>query len=141
MVWHPYFTFTDGVAPPPPPPVGPTIAPSGGYPSEYHPYLRRPRYRRIEKVYEDLALATQQIVDSVANRQVQVLETDQQKIFEELERELELKGIEWESRYLEALNAKREFLIDQEIGRLLRKKLKDEEELVVILTLMAASLI
>jgi hypothetical protein len=66
-----------------------------------------------------------------------VLEQDAQKRFEELLRELELQGIEFDARYLEALNIQRERLIDAEIAARLRLIREDEE--LIILLLMAAS--
>jgi hypothetical protein len=66
-----------------------------------------------------------------------VLEQDAQKRFDELLRELELQGIEFDARYLEALNIQRERLIDAEIAARLRLIREDEE--LLILLLMAAS--
>ena len=117
----------DGGAPPPVVEVSTGPAPSGGRPSP-HPWITR----RLKKRKPD---EIQQVIDTVAFRQVQTLELDEQKRFEELERELEARGIEWESRYLELLNQERERLIHEEIGRLLRqkKKIRDEEEAVIAL--------
>ena len=129
MIGHPYFTWGGaGVAPPPPPvptPAGPR--PSGGF----RPWItRRRRKLRPEEI--------QRVIETVALRQVQTLELDEQKRFEELERELEARGIEWETRYLELLNEERERLIHQEIGRLLRRKLEEEDA--TLLILLASSL-
>jgi len=114
---------------PPPPPVEAGVAPPvpGG-----HPFLRLPRRLKRTKDKE-----IEQIIQAVAAEQVARLERDEHKRFEQLERELELKGITWEARYLEALNLRREYLIEQEIGTLLRKKIKDEEDR-LILALLAA---
>jgi len=68
-----------------------------------------------------------------------VLERDEQKRFEELLRELQLQGIEFDARYLEALNIQRERLIDAEISA--RYRLIREEEELIILLLMAASVV
>ena len=129
MIGHPYLTWGGaGVAPPPPPtpaPAGPR--PSGGF----RPWItRRRRKLRPEEI--------QRVIETVALRQVQTLELDEQKRFEELERELEARGIEWETRYLELLNEERERLIHQEIGRLLRRKLEEEDA--TLLILLASSL-
>jgi hypothetical protein len=125
-VWHPYYSFTiGGAAPPPPPPV---LAPAprvGGTPF----FLRRP----LE--YKDFPDEVRAVIEQVAEAQVQRLEGDEHKRFEELERELETRGIEWEARYLTALNEQRELLIEEEIGRLLRKKIKDEEAYIDLLLL------
>ena len=108
-------------APPEPPPVVvPTPVPGG------HPFYELPRYKKPKQ------REITRIINEVARRQVETLEADSQKRFEELERELEARQIEWDARYLTALNERREFLIEQEIGRLLRKK-NDEEETVIAL--------
>jgi hypothetical protein len=107
---------------------GPTVKPSGGWPArEFRDVVDR---RRISpKVVR--------IIEEVAESQVQRLETDEQKRFEELARELELEAVEFETQYLQALALKREVLIDLEIERLLKKKLNDEA---VLLILLAASI-
>jgi hypothetical protein len=88
---------------------------------------------------EDDEARAQAVIADVAARQAERLELDAQKRFEELSRELQLKGIEWEARYLEALNIQREALIDAEIGARLRARLQGEEELLVLLLMAAAS--
>ena len=98
----------------------PAPVPSG------HPFYELPRYKKPKQ------REITRIINEVARRQVETLEADEQKRFEELERELEARQIEWDARYLTALNERREFLIEQEIGRLLRKK-NDEEETVIAL--------
>jgi len=70
------------------------------------------------------------------------LHLDEQQRFEELTRELQLREIEFDSRYLEALNIQREALIDEEIGRLLKKtaekkSLDSQNELALIILLAA----
>ena len=77
-----------------------------------------------------------QIIERIAQRQIEDLTVDEEKRFEELERELEVKGIEWEGRYLEALNARREHLIEAEISDLLRAKM-DEQEAMFLIVLAA----
>ena len=118
-------SWGQGEAPPPAAP-SPGPAPSGGF----HPWITRRKRRKPDEI--------QQVIETVAFRQVQTLEPDEQKRFEELERELEARGIEWEAKYLELLNEERESLINEEIGRLLRRKIAEEEELLLIL--LAASL-
>ena len=63
---------------------------------------------------------------------------DAQKQFEELSRELQLQGIEFDRRYLEALNSYREILLAAEIGRRLRMKI-DNEAMMTLLVLAAAA--
>ena len=89
------------------------------------------RVRRRRKLPDDDEITD--IIQSVAAEQALRLEKDEQKRFEELERELELRGVEWEARYLETLNQRREFLIDQEIERLLRQKLENDNRILLIL--------
>ena len=82
-------------------------------------------------------IEVEEVVDQIAKRQVEDLHLDEQQRFEELARELELKGLEYETRYLEMLNSRREALINVEIGKLIRKRI-DEQDLMILL-LMAAS--
>ena len=113
---------------PPVPEAGPR--PSGGH----HPWFKKIKRRLQPWEIEEI----QRVINEIALRQVQTLELDQQKRFEELSRELQLKEIEWDATYLEILNEERETLIHEEIGRLLRKKITDEED--ELLMLLAASL-
>ena len=129
MFWHPYYSFTDGsAAPPPPPPVVEAPAPvgGGGWARLYPP--KRLKKRELERI--------ENIIESVAVQQVQRLETDDHKIFEELERELQLRGIHWESRYLTLLNEKREILINEEIKLLLKRKQAEDEQILLIMMSM-----
>ena len=113
---------SSGVVPPTPAPAG--IKPSGGIPW----YARPKKRRKYQK--EDVVQA---VIEAIAKRQAQALELDEQKRLEELVRELELKAIEWDSKYLELMNSERERLIDEEIKRLLRKKLDDDEAISLLL--------
>ena len=134
-MWHPYYTWTDagGAPPPPPPPAAPAIVPSGGIP--YHPYLGRLERRKKHGIPQEV----DEIIKQVAASQVARLEADKQKQFEELERELALKALTWERKYLRALAEEREFLVDQEIGRLLWEKYRQQEEEAIIAILLAIS--
>ncbi len=80
----------------------------------------------------------EKIIEAVAKRQATSLEQDAQKRFEELSRELELQSIQWDTSYLDALNRYRENLIAQEIGRMLRQKVSNEQT--TALLLMAAAI-
>lgn len=51
------------------------------------------------------------VVDAVAKRQASQPSVDAQQNFEELERELALRGLEWKVQYLESMNEQREALI------------------------------
>ena len=79
------------------------------------------------------------VIAEVAKAQADQLSLDEQQRLEHLARELELRGIEYESRYLELLNVMRERLIAAEIGRRLRLMQQLEEEAVVMLMLAAAA--
>ena len=101
---------------------------------------RRPisRVQRELLDKERISREAAQAISEVARRQAERLELDELKRFEELERELSLRSVEWEARYLDLLNEQRESLVNEEIGRLLRRKIAEEEELLLIL--LAASL-
>ena len=96
-------------------------------------YWAREFRRRFKPKHEKIPEQIQEVILDVAERQVQRLEHDELKQLEELERELQLRGIEWESRYLTALNEEREFLINQEIGGLLRQKIENDETALVLI--------
>ena len=134
-MYHPYFGFT--VAGAAAEVVSP-IRPSGGRWEEEFKHAiegRKPWRKRLEE--QRIQAVAIDLIERVAQRQVETLESDEHKRFEELERELELKGIEWEARYLEALNDRRQALVIEEIGRLLRLR-QDEEDMVILLTMMAS---
>lgn len=78
----------------------------------------------------------EEVIQQVALRQSESLLTDEQKIYDELTRELELKGLEFEAIHLKALNYQRELFINAEIGRLLRLKLEDEEAILILMAMM-----
>lgn len=124
-----------GAAPPPPTPVVEAPPVGGG---GFHPYLGRIRTRHQLLEKQRIRLEALEVIEEVARRQALRLELDEQKRFEELERELELRSVEWEARYLDLLNEEREVLIVEEIGTLLRRKINEEEEMLLIL--IAASL-
>lgn len=127
LFFKPFYQFGAAGAALPPPVAAPPI--SGG--ARFWERDFRQRFRPKHKVSQ----VVQEVIEDIAARQASRLELDELKRLEELERELELSGIEWESRYLEALNAEREFLIDEEIGRRIRDKLRqDEEALILILS-------
>ena len=96
-------------------------------------YWAREFRRRFKPKHEKISEEIQEVISDVAARQVVRLERDELKRLEELERELQLRGIEWESRYLTALNEEREFLINQEIGSLLRQKLENDQTALVLI--------
>ena len=127
-----------------PPPAVDTAVPAiigGGYNPSQGLYERQPSRKEISKARERLGLQDKLALAAIAEiaaRQAERLELDEQKRFEELSRELQLRGIEWEARYLEALNLERGRLIDAEIGRLLKRKLTDETMILMLLAAAAA---
>lgn len=86
------------------------------------------RDRQRFGVIDDIAAAA---IAEVAARQVERGETDEQKRFDELYRELALRRIEFDARYLELLGALRQQLVEQAIAR----QRRDEEEILLLLML------
>lgn len=116
-----YITVSDVV-------VVPTTAPSGG--------LVDLGSHRRKKTKEELAAEREKFgipdlariaIEEAAKRQALAQEDDAQKRFEELARELTLRGIEWDVRYLEAMNVIRERIIEEEARRTMQAK-RDEED-------------
>lgn len=75
-----------------------------------------------------------QAIAEIAARQAERAEQDQQKQFDELYRELELRRIEFDARYLAALSAMREAYIEQAMAF----QQREEEEVVILLMAAAA---
>jgi hypothetical protein len=110
-----------GDAPQPPVPEPDTQErPSGGY------YVRgtRQRTEEDERRGREAVGIPQPVAEVIANVAARQAEkpADEHKRFEELERELALRGLEWQGRYLAALNVARERLARQ-----------DEEAIVAVL--------
>ena len=141
-VWAPTVwangVWAEGGTPPTPPPA-PAVQQliGGGIPHDYK-RTRRDIARDRERfgIPDHERLVAEAVAAQIAAGQAARLEMDAQKRFDELQRELQLRGIEWQARYLEKMNAERERLIDLEIGKLLRQQMEDEQ---VILMLLAAS--
>lgn len=107
----------------------------------YSGYETRPRTDRdIRRMREELGLIepVAEVIEAVAQRQAAANVTDEQKRFEELARELELKRLEWDARYLELLNERREYLISREIGIHLQRKLQEEQNSLLMLMVAAS---
>ncbi len=134
------FTYTgqdaDFVYTPSTPAVVSGIKPSGGFPAYEHT-LRTPRQVSEDRKHFGLTDKVARAIEAVAASQAKRLEQDAQKQFEELNRELQSRSIDWDAKYLEALNLQRERLIDSEIKALLRQRL-DDEEIVFMLAMIAA---
>jgi hypothetical protein len=125
---------------PPTPPADVVIAQivGGGIPAHGTLRLRGREGRSRADVARDrerFGIKAAAVIAAVAERQAERLEGDEQKRFDELLRELQLREIEWDARYLEAMNLQRQSLIDAEIGRLLQ--IKNDEEIVMLMMLAA----
>lgn len=126
-------------------PVAASTTQEGG--GGYNPSQGYSGHESRRKTPEDVRLARERVgiitpkaesvIHAVAARQVNTLEQDEQKYFEELARELELEGIAWEAQYLDALAQQREMMIQQEIATLLQRKLNNEA--LMSLVLLAAA--
>lgn len=121
-----------GTQPPPPPPIVETPPrPSGGVPGDRGPSKEQTRRSRI------LFGIEQEVIESVAQRQVEHTGLDEQQKLDELRGELQLRDIALESRHIHALSEERERRIDLEIAHLFR--LKREEDDMAVLKLLAVS--
>ena len=127
------------------------VVPAAPRPSGGFPYRDTSRTRKeIAKARERFGIPDQEriaqealaqrVIAEVAKRQADRLERDEQKRFEELSRELALRGIEWDGRHLAALNNARQRIIDAEIGLRLNALRRREDEEIVLLMLIASSL-
>ena len=101
-------------------------------------YRRAPNADQVRANREDWGILPRaaEIIGTVAKRQAATLDLDAHQRLEELERELEAANIEWESRFLTALNVERERLITAEIGERLRL-IQDNRAAAVMLLLLA----
>mgnify|MGYP001561717976 FL=1 len=134
-----YATHDPTASQAPEPAVISGVVPSGGFPArDVFPHPRTPHEIRKEREKWGILPKTQDIIEGVAQRQAEDLHLDAQQRLEELERELELAGIEWDGKYLTMLNAERERLINAEI--LERAKLLRNNEDAATLLLLIGSL-
>lgn len=106
-------------------------------------YAKRARRRieeelRLERQKWGVLPAAAQIISALAISQADELETDAEARLAELERELELAGIQYHAKYLEFLNIQRQRLIDAEIkGFFEAREALDEENTRRLLLLLA----
>ena len=121
------FSFFDG--------MGGTPTSSETYSGGWLPHQRYQTPEEIRERREELGILPRRVIHDVAARQVENPILDEQQRFEELLRELELNSIQYEARYLTALNAERERLLDAEIYRLFEQRREDDA---VALILIAA---
>ncbi len=114
-------------------PVGGGIAHQG--------LLRRRSKKEIASDRERFGIPDQEriiaeaLVAQIAARQAESLERDEHKRFEELQRELQIRGIQWQAQYLEKMNAKRERLINAEIAAHFQR-IQDEEMILLMLAVV-----
>jgi hypothetical protein len=130
---------TTGVGAPPAPPADTAVRPSGGFPANDRARSREEISRARERfgIRDDVA----QALAAVAQRQAEAslteqTEADEQKRFDELYRELQLRSIEFEARYLEALAGMREAFLEETRRNI--KKRQEEEDLMLLMMLAAA---
>ena len=114
------------------------VKPSGGIPYSGHETRRR-SVRDVQAEREALGILprAEAVIEAVAQRQAAAAERDEQKQFDELKRQLDLARIEWDARYLELLNARREELISREVALYMQRMALEEEN--AILLLLAAT--
>jgi hypothetical protein len=131
--WH---TGAGEPSPPPPPQADDNFGgfgyrPSGGFPAQDQ---RSPEdVRRARQRFGVIPPDALEVIEAVATRQALAQqEADEQKRFEELSRELELRRIEFDARYLEVLAALRE----ENIAELKRQNYNQE---VLMLLMLAAA--
>lgn len=137
QLWTPS-TFSPGLTPPiPPAPDVVTDVIRNFSLLEWRKWHRPEDERELRKLRITPAVA--EVIAQVAERQAQALDLDEQQRLEELTRELELKKLKFQGRYLELLNTQRQLLIDQEIATLMQQKqaaLQRMEEEAILLFLM-----
>ena len=112
--------------------------PSGGVPATLRVKGRTRNELAAERARFGIPDAAAEVIAEVAARQVERLERDEQKRFEELHLELTLRAIAWDGRYLEVLSEIRSRMIDEEIAEKLRLKIKGDEELMILMVMAAA---
>lgn len=79
-----------------------------------------------------------EIIDDVALRQAEDTRLDEQQKLDELRGELRLRRIELKTAHIEALNERRAEILREEIGRLLRLRMQNEEDTIILLMLAEA---
>lgn len=108
------------------------VSPSGGGIFYANLGNKRRTKKDIQNARKEYGIAFD-VIEEVAQRQSKDQNLDEQQRFDEFRGELELRNLEFENRYLIALNERREYLI--KLG-LIEKQQQDEE---VILMMLAAT--
>ena len=132
---------TTGVgAPPAPPPATVDDRPKGTAEWLWQSAVDRRAPEDVRRARERFGVLPREAAEAIAEvaaRQVERSEQDEQKRFDELLRELQLRSIEFEARYLDALAVMRERLIEDARQAAIRRQKQEEE--VMILMLVAAA--
>jgi hypothetical protein len=124
--------------PPEPPPEEPVEQPRGRLLWLYEaPARTREAISRERSRFGITDALAAEAIAEVALRQVERGEEDEQKRFDELYRELELRSLEFDRRYLEALATIRGQLIEERRAFLQRQQ--EEDELIVLMLIAAAT--
>lgn len=113
------------------------VVPSGGIPQDQARTQRDISRARRRLGLKDKTAIAEDIIADVAARQAKRLELDAHKRFEELQRELEVEQILLDASHIEALNTRREALIDAELKTYF-KRLQEEEELLMLIAASVA---
>lgn len=133
---------TTGVgAPPAPPPAAVDDRPKGTAEWLWQQAVDRRAPDDVRRARERFGVIPKEAAEAIAEvaaRQVERSEQDEQKRFDELLRELQLRQIEFEARYLDALAIMRERLIEDEKLRA-RARMREEEDILVLLLMAAAN--
>ena len=132
---------TTGVgAPPAPPPATVDDRPKGTAEWLWQQAVDRRAPEDVRRARERFGVLPREAAEAIAEvaaRQVERSEQDEQKRFDELLRELQLRSIEFEARYLDALAVMRERLIEEAKQTAIRRQ-QQEEEVLILLMLAAA---
>lgn len=138
-VWAPTVwaqgVWSEGGTPPAPPAIVVSAPVGGGYVTDRGRTKKEIRKDRERfGIPDEERLIAEALVEQIAARQVETLERDKQKQFDELQRELQVRGIQWQARYLEMLNAERERLINAELAIIFQQQ-QDEETMLLMLAM------
>ena len=133
---------TTGVgAPPAPPPATVDDRPKGTAEWLWQSAVDRRAPEDVRRARERFGVLPREAAEAIAEvaaRQVERSEQDEQKRFDELLRELQLRSIEFEARYLDALAVLRERLIEDALRQAVIRQQQQEEEVMILMLVAAA---
>jgi len=136
MLWKTTGAGAPTPTPTPTPPPSDQPRPAGGFPASEGERRRRTaedirRARERYGIADEVAMAIREVAERQAAAQAAAqAKADEQKQFDELYRELELRAIQFDARYLEALAEMRSLYIEQ-------FKRQEEEEILLLLLISA----